>query len=167
VTTDATPLDTTPNTPRDAIKGAYLRTHDRVGDALDGLVGMRNMPEDANEIGMLDSTLYSLARLVCEQLGYDVPDRNWVPTRESTPDLFRYDNGSPIVYEVRLAQGVVMDVWPRFDTKADVEAVLGYALDLAWPTEEQRARKAADEAAADEARRLEQREGPAIEGGAL
>lgn len=164
MTTDAAPLDTTPNTPRDAIKGAYLRTRDRVGNALDGLIGMRNMPEDANEIGMLDSTLYGLARLVCEQLGYDVPDRNWVPTRENAPYLYRYDDGTPVVYDIRLAPGVVMGVWPRFDTKEDVEAVLGYALDLAWPSDEAKALRATREAAADAAKQTDAALASASEG---
>jgi hypothetical protein len=148
VTINTTPLETTPNTPRDAIKGAYLRTRDRVGYALDGLIGMRNMPEDANEISMLESTLHSLARLVCEQLGYDVPDRNWVPTPETAPDLFQYDNGTPVVYDIRIAPGVVMGVWPRFDTKDDVQAALGHSIDLAWPTAERKAHRARLEAIA-------------------
>ena len=154
---NTTPIDTTPNTPLDSIKAAYLRAHDRIGDALDGLIGMRNMPEDAIEIAVLDSADHALALLVCEQLGYDKPDRNWVPSREAHPELYRYDNGTPVVYTVKIAPGVDMHVWPRFDTHDDVQAVLGYSLDLAWPSADAKAKqteaeaKALAQAAADHA----------------
>ena len=143
-----TPIDTTPNTPLDSIKAAYLRAHDRIGDVLDGLIGMRNMPEDAIEIGLLGTVDRALARLVCEQLGYDKPDHNWVPSREAHPELYRYDDGTPVVYSVKIAPGVDMHIWPRFDSHDDVQAVLGDSLDLAWPSAEARAERTAQEAAA-------------------
>ncbi|MBF4613770.1 hypothetical protein [Curtobacterium sp. VKM Ac-1376] len=143
------PIDTTPNTPLDAIKGAYLRAHDRIGDSLDGLIGMRNMPEDAVEIALLDSADRALALLVCEALGYDKPDRNWVPTRETAPELYRYDDDTPVFYGIAIGPHVQMDIWPRFDTKESVQAVLGYSIDLAFSNAEGRAAKAAAESAAD------------------
>lgn len=141
-------IDSTPNTPLDSIKAAYLRAHDRIGNALDGLIGMRNMPEDATEIGLLDTVDRALARLVCEQLGYDKPDHNWVPSRDAHPELYRYDDGTPVVYAVKIAPGVDMHIWPRFDSHDDVQAVLGYSLDLAWPSAEARAERTTEEAAA-------------------
>ncbi|QKS17290.1 hypothetical protein HUN59_14700 [Curtobacterium sp. Csp2] len=151
-----TPIDTTPNTPLDALKGAYLRGHDRISSAIDDLVGGLGVDEDRSGIGMLDDIDHALAVLVCEALGYDKPDRNWVPTRESAPALYRYDDGSPIVYSVPIAPHTTMDIWPRFDTKDDVQAVLGYSLDQAFPSDEERA-------ARRDSKELAQREGPAID----
>ncbi|WIA97646.1 hypothetical protein [Curtobacterium sp. MCBA15_004] len=154
---DQTPIDTTPNTPLDAIKGAYLRSHDRIGSAIDDLVGGLGVDEDRAGIGMLDDANHTLAQLVCEALGYDKPGRGWVPTRESAPELYRYDDGSPIVYSVPIAPHTTMDIWPRFDTMDDVQTVLGYSLDLAFPSAGERAARRAEE-------ELQQREGPAVGG---
>jgi hypothetical protein len=155
MTINITPLDTTPNTPLDAIKGAYLWSRDRLRDSLDGLVGARNMPEDSIEVALIDSAVHALALLVCEQLGYDRPSRSWVPTRDQHADLFRYDAGTPVCYTVAVAPGVSMDIWPRFNTRDDVEAILGYSLELAWPTPEQAAQRAVDEAFADTVRTIQ------------
>lgn len=148
-TLDQTPIDTTPNTPLDALKGAYLRGRDRIDTALSELTGTYEFADDNSTIGMLDEAEHALALLVCEALGYDKPDRNWVPTRETAPDLYRYDDGTQVVYAVPLGPHVQMDIWPRFDTKESVQALLGYSLDLVFPTTEMRAAKWAAEAEAD------------------
>lgn len=160
---DQTPISTTPNTPLDALKGAYLRSHDRIMSALDDLIGGLGVDEDRTAIGLLDSADQSLALLVCEALGYDKPDRTWVPTPNTAPELYRYDDGTPVVFSVPLGLYASMDIWPRFDTKDDVQALLGYSLDLIFPTAEARAEKAAAEAAADEQRHPEQGDLPTVD----
>lgn len=154
MSTNTTPIDSTPNTPLDAIKGAYLRARDRLGDSLDGLIGARNMPEKAVEIALIENAMHDLAVLVCEQLGYGKPSRDWVPTRTAYPALYRYDAGTPVFYRVAIAPGVHMDVWPRFDTKDVLQALLAEGLDLAWPSPEQAAQRAVDEAFADTVRHI-------------
>lgn len=143
----ATPLDTTPNTPLDAIKAAFLRTHDRLDTVTDNLAGTHDFDEDSEALGLLDSADHALATLVCEQLGYDRPDRNWVPNSNQHSDLYRYDNGEPIVVRVPIGTGFLMEVWPRFDTDEDVEAVLGYTINQAFSSAAREERDAAEAAA--------------------
>ncbi|WIE54207.1 hypothetical protein [Curtobacterium sp. MCBD17_003] len=126
------PISTTPNTPLDAIKAAYLRVNEQTGMVLDRLLGAEGANEDAEEISYLDMLRYDLARLVCEQLGLDIPDRTWVPTRESVPQLFQYDNGDPVFSRVPIANGIHVHIWPRFDTEEAMQAMVAYAVRLAY-----------------------------------